>query len=216
MGRANLRVFFDNKIDVFGRSSIPLLLTRKRVAPVLSVAHRQKINAQGTHGEHRVTLRRCTRKPPNILVLVATRYRPSFGDRHRPLRRSGRRKRFISRANCIGSVLLPSILEVTNCPLFAARQNTTYNQPKLSLSVDTPARPLLNKTNVTHIGLGFSPTARAAESLSASYRQLPSHLSRPFSGLNPEVLMSASFLFCVFLFSFSSVARHGRYGERYA
>ena len=143
MGRANLRVFFDNKIDVFGRSSIPLLLTRKRVAPVLSVAHRQKINARGTHGEHRVTLRRCTRKPPNILVLVATRYRPSFGDRHRPLRRSGRRKRFISRADCIGSVrigsvLLPSILEVTNCPLFAARQNTTYMELGKPLALFMP------------------------------------------------------------------------------
>jgi hypothetical protein len=156
------------------------------------------------------------RKPPCTFLLVVTRYSPSLGGRHRPLSRNGRRKATISRAKAIGSVLSFNDMQVTDCPLFATRQNTTYNQPKLSLSVDTPARPLLNKTNVTHIGLGFSPTARAAESLSASYRQLPSHLSRPFSGLNPEVLMSASFLFCVFLFSFLSVARHDRYGERYA
>jgi hypothetical protein len=65
-------------------------------------------------------------------LLVATRYKPSFGGRHRPLRRSGRDKRFISRANGIGSALLLSILGVTDCPCFCGHQTQLITKVSFS------------------------------------------------------------------------------------
>ena len=69
------------------------------------------------------------------LLLVATRYNPSLGGVHRPLRRNGRRKATISRAKAMGSALVLQRHATTGCPFSGGHQTSTHNQPQ-----ETPRR----------------------------------------------------------------------------